>query len=178
MTGYIDRALHVSGLGWFDTAILQQPGEDELPQSSLNALKALRATERVKYLGIGGDDEVMDTYVSTGAFDVLVTPYHVNVDWRVQSSRACGARTGHGHPRLRLFPREPEHAQEGRDHRQAQEGLLRLRRRRNKNPLAGVPEPSPSCTRRRTGRRGHLSGPCHDQPLDLQRHHQPPTPCG
>ncbi len=85
MTGFIDRALHLSSLGWFDTAILQQPGEDELPQSSLNALKALRATERVKFLGIAGEDEVMDAYVSTGAFDVLVTPYHVNVDWRVQS---------------------------------------------------------------------------------------------
>ncbi len=85
MTGCIDRALHVSGLGWIDTAILDQPGEDELPQSSLNALKALRATERVRFLGIAGDDEVMDTYVSTGAFDVLATPYHVNVDWRVQS---------------------------------------------------------------------------------------------
>ncbi len=85
MTGFIDRALHLSGLGWFDTAILQQPGEDELPQTSLNALKALRATERVKFLGIAGEDEVMDTYVSTGAFDVLLTPYHVNVDWRVQS---------------------------------------------------------------------------------------------
>ena len=84
MTGLIDRALNVSGLKWFDTAILQQPAEDELSQPSLNALKALRATERVRFLGIGGDDDVLDTYVSTGAFDVLATPYHVDVDWKVQ----------------------------------------------------------------------------------------------
>lgn len=85
MTGAIDRALQISGLGCFDVAILAEPGEDELAQSSLNALKALRATERVKLLGIAGDGPVMDTYVSTGAFDVLVTSYHVNSPWQVRS---------------------------------------------------------------------------------------------
>ncbi len=85
MTAAIDRALQISGLGWFDTALLQEPGEDELAQSSLNALKALRATERVKLLGIAGDGPVMDTYVSTGAFDLLVTSYHVNSPWQVRS---------------------------------------------------------------------------------------------
>jgi aryl-alcohol dehydrogenase-like predicted oxidoreductase len=85
MTGAIDRALHVSGLGWFDLAILDQPGESELPQTSLNALKALRATERVRLLGIAGDGPVMDVYVSTGAFDVLATPYQVNSPWQIRS---------------------------------------------------------------------------------------------
>ncbi len=85
MTGSIDRALHISGLGWFDTAVLDQPADDELPQSSLQALKALRATQRVRFLGVYGGDQVMDAYVSTGAFDVLVTPFHVNIDWRTQS---------------------------------------------------------------------------------------------
>ena len=85
MTGAIDRCLHVSGLGWIDLALLEEPGEDELPQSSLNALKALRATERVRYLGVSGSGEVMDAYVSTGAFDVLGTPFHVNVDWKIRS---------------------------------------------------------------------------------------------
>lgn len=85
MTSAIDRALHVSGLGWIDVALLEQPEQDELPQTSLNALKALRATERVRYLGVSGDGEVMDAYVSTGAFDVLATPYHVDSEWRVRS---------------------------------------------------------------------------------------------
>ena len=85
LTGAIDRCLHVSGLGWFDLALLEEPGEHELAQESLSALKALRATERVRYLGVAGDGEVMDAYVSTGAFDVLATPFHVNVDWRVRS---------------------------------------------------------------------------------------------
>jgi len=85
MTGAIDRALHVSGLGWIDLALLEEPAEDELPQASLNALKALRSTGRVRLLGVAGDGEVMDAYVSTGAFDVLATPYHVNSDWRVRN---------------------------------------------------------------------------------------------
>ena len=85
MTGAIDKALQISGLGWIDVAILDEPGEDELAQSSLNALKALRTTERIKLLGIAGDSEVMDTYVSTGAFDLLVTGFHVNSPWQVRS---------------------------------------------------------------------------------------------
>ena len=85
ITSAIDRTLHASGLGYFDLAILDEPGDHELPQSTLNALKALRATERVRLLGISGDGEVMDAYVSTGAFDVLATPFHVNASWQVRS---------------------------------------------------------------------------------------------
>lgn len=83
MTGAIDRALHISGLGWFDFALLDEPGEHELPQSSLNALKAMRATERVRLLGVAGGGEVMDAYVSTGAFDVLASPLDVNSPWPI-----------------------------------------------------------------------------------------------
>jgi aryl-alcohol dehydrogenase-like predicted oxidoreductase len=85
MTAAIDRALHFSGLGWIDVAVLHEPGEHELPQSSLNALKALRATGRVKLLGVAGGGEVMDTYVSTGAFDVLMTPFDINADWKLRN---------------------------------------------------------------------------------------------
>ena len=35
----------------------------------------------------------MDTYVSTGAFDVLATPFHVNASWQVRS-RLRAAREG------------------------------------------------------------------------------------
>lgn len=85
LTGSIDRALHASGLGWFDVAVLDGPADDELPQASLIALKALRKAGHVKLLGVSGDSPVMDVYVSTGAFDVLYTPFHVNVEWRIRS---------------------------------------------------------------------------------------------
>lgn len=91
MTAAIDKVLNISELGFLDTILLAEPGEDELPQSSLNALKALRATQRVHFLGIDGEGEVMDAYVSTGAFDVLSTPYHVNSHWKVRT-RLLAAR--------------------------------------------------------------------------------------
>ncbi|HZV84827.1 MAG TPA: aldo/keto reductase [Brevundimonas sp.] len=85
ITASIDRALHASDLGCFDMALLDEPVDHELPQSTLNALKALRATERVRLLGVSGDGDVMDAYVSTGAFDVLATPFHVNASWQIRS---------------------------------------------------------------------------------------------
>ncbi len=85
LTHAIDRVLHVSGLGWIDISLLDQPGENELPQVSLQALKAQRSAGRTRMLGVAGDGEVMDAYVSTGAFDVLATPYHVNASWQVRS---------------------------------------------------------------------------------------------
>ena len=84
MTGAIDRALHYSGLGWIDLAALEEPAQDELPRSSLDALKAMRATGRVKLLGVAGEGDVMDAYVSTGAFDALITPFDLNSGWSVR----------------------------------------------------------------------------------------------
>lgn len=85
ITAAIDKTLHASGLGYFDLALLDEPADHELPQSTLNALKALRATERVRLLGISGEGAVMDAYVSTGAFDVLASPLHVNSSWQVRA---------------------------------------------------------------------------------------------
>lgn len=81
----IEKGLHASGLGWFDMAVLERPAENELPQTSLTTLKALRKAEHVRMLGVSGNEAVTDVYVSTGAFDVLFTPFHANVEWRVRS---------------------------------------------------------------------------------------------
>lgn len=81
----IEQGLHDSGLGWFDMAVLDRPAERELPQTALTTLKALRQAEHVRRLGVSGDEAVTDLYVSTGAFDVLFTPFHVNVEWRVRA---------------------------------------------------------------------------------------------
>lgn len=85
LSGAIDRALHASGLGWFDVVVLDEPADDELPQASLIVLKAQRKAGHVRLLGVSGDAPVMDVYVSTGAFDVLYTPFHANVEWRIRS---------------------------------------------------------------------------------------------
>lgn len=85
MTAAIDQTLSVSGLDWLDIAMLDEPGADELSQTALNALKAQRSSGRVRLLGVSGGSEVMDTYVSTNAFDVMATPYHVNSPWQVKA---------------------------------------------------------------------------------------------
>lgn len=85
LSSAIDQALHASGLGWFDVAVLDEPADDELPQASLIVLKAQRKAGHVRLLGVSGDSPVMDVYVSTGAFDVLYTPFHANVEWRIRS---------------------------------------------------------------------------------------------
>ena len=91
MTAAIDRVLHFSGLGWIDMAVLHEPGETELAQASLAALKALRKTGLIRLLGIAGGGPVMDAYVSTGAFDALLTPFDINAGWpirnRIRSAR-------------------------------------------------------------------------------------------
>ncbi len=124
MTGAIDRCLHVSGLGWIDVALLEEPGEDELPQSSLNALKALRATERVRYLGVSGSGEVMDAYVSTGAFDVLGTPFHVNVDWRIRSRLRAAREQDMAILAYDYFPRELDTPKKAATLHQPKKGLF------------------------------------------------------
>lgn len=85
LTRTVEEGLHTSGLGWFDVAVLDDPAEDELPFSSLTTLKALRSSSQVRMLGIKGEAPVMNTYLSTGAFDALYTPFSVNSDWTVRA---------------------------------------------------------------------------------------------
>lgn len=85
LTRTVEMSLHNSGLGWFDVAVLDQPAEHELPLSSLNALKVLRNNNQVRFLGIRGHDPVMDAYVSTGAFNVLYTPFSIQAEWLIRA---------------------------------------------------------------------------------------------
>lgn len=137
MTGAIDRCLHISGLGWIDVALLEEPGEDELPQSSLNALKALRATGRVRYLGVSGSGDVMDTYVSTGAFDVLGTPFHVNVDWKIRSRIRAAREQDMAILAYDYFPAELDTEKKAATLHQPKKGLFGFGGPKTKaNPLA------------------------------------------
>lgn len=91
LTGAIDTALHASGLGHVDMVLLDEPGVDELPRPSLEALKAQRSTGRVNLLGVSGDNDAMDFYVSSNAFDVLMTPYHLQSGWKERNRLKAAA---------------------------------------------------------------------------------------
>lgn len=82
LTQTIEQTLRASGLGHLDLTVLDDPGEEELPQRSLAALKSLRSAGRINLLGVAGIDDAMDAYLSTGAFDVLATPYGVMSGWK------------------------------------------------------------------------------------------------
>ena len=85
VTAAVDQLLASSGLDHLDMVLLDEPGEDELSHATLSALKALRATGRIQMLGIAGGEEVMDAYVSTNAFDVLMTPFNVHASWSTRN---------------------------------------------------------------------------------------------
>ena len=85
VTGSIDQVLAASRLGHVDLVLLDGPAVDELPQQTLNALKAMRSAGTVRMLGVAGDEDVMDAYVSTNAFDALVTPFNVNASWATRN---------------------------------------------------------------------------------------------
>lgn len=82
LTYAIDHALNVSGLGHVDMVVLNDPGSEELPRVSLDALKALRSVGRVSLIGVAGENDAMDAYVTSNAFDVLMTPYHLRCGWK------------------------------------------------------------------------------------------------
>ncbi|WP_122465814.1 MULTISPECIES: aldo/keto reductase [Brevundimonas] len=85
LTRSIEEVLHVSGLGWIDVGVLDAPSEEELPQAALTTLKQMRSAQRLKQLGVAGCDDAMDAYISTGAFDLVAMPYHVNSPWQTKS---------------------------------------------------------------------------------------------
>ncbi|WP_409019363.1 aldo/keto reductase [Brevundimonas vesicularis] len=88
----LEASLHTSKLGWIDVAVLDEPAENELPLSSLQALKAMRSSGQVRLLGIRGDSAIMDTYLSTGAFDALFTPFSIEADWQIRSRLRAAQR--------------------------------------------------------------------------------------
>jgi len=78
----------VSGLGYVDTIILDDPDSAELPAA---AMKTIRQDERIRSLGVRGQSDVMDIYIGSSLFDVLHTPCHILLDAK-QRSRLREAR--------------------------------------------------------------------------------------
>jgi aryl-alcohol dehydrogenase-like predicted oxidoreductase len=104
LTATVDQVLNASQLGHIDLVVLDDPGMDELPRASLDALKALRASGRVSLLGVSGSNEAMDAYVSTNAFDVLVTPYHLRSGWKERNRLKAAVTLDMGVVAYDFFP--------------------------------------------------------------------------
>jgi aryl-alcohol dehydrogenase-like predicted oxidoreductase len=106
LTGTIDHAVNASGLGHIDLAVLDDPSTEELSHTALGALKTQRATGRVSLLGVSGDNDAMDAYISSNAFDVLATPYHLRSDWKVRNRLKSSLERDMGALAYGYFPEE------------------------------------------------------------------------
>jgi aryl-alcohol dehydrogenase-like predicted oxidoreductase len=71
-----------TGLDYIDAAILDDPSTSELPPAGLEAMKRIKEAGQIRMLGVSGNDEATDAYISTGEFDVLVTPFHLLSGWK------------------------------------------------------------------------------------------------
>jgi aryl-alcohol dehydrogenase-like predicted oxidoreductase len=106
LTGAVDHALNASRFEHLDFVVLDEPGTEELQRDSLEALKALRASGRASLLGVAGDNDAMDAYISTNAFDVLVAPYHLRSGWKERNRLKAGVDRDMGILAYGWFPDE------------------------------------------------------------------------
>lgn len=106
LTAAIDHAIGTSGLDHIDFTVLDAPGIDELQRDALEALKAARASGRIGMLGVAGDNDAMDAYISTNAFDVLVAPYHLRSGWKERNRLKAGVDRDMGILAYGWYPEE------------------------------------------------------------------------
>lgn len=78
----LESFLSRTGLDYVDAVILDDPQGDELSPQALDGLKAMREAGRSRMLGVAGEDAAIDAYISTGAFDLLCTPFSLISGWR------------------------------------------------------------------------------------------------
>ena len=53
-----------------------------LKQEAANEAKEARAAGKVRMLGVAGEDDAIDAYIASGAFDLLVTPFNLASGWK------------------------------------------------------------------------------------------------
>jgi aryl-alcohol dehydrogenase-like predicted oxidoreductase len=78
----VEEILARTGFTYLDAIILDDPLSEELSPYALGRLKDFRATGRVRRLGVAGEGDAMDAYITTGAFDILCTPYSLVSGWK------------------------------------------------------------------------------------------------
>ena len=69
-------------LGYIDAAILDDPHSDEFSPPALDMLRRLKDMGSLHLLGVTGRDDAMDAYISSGAFDLVATPFSLMSGWK------------------------------------------------------------------------------------------------
>ncbi len=78
----VETVLARTGFPYLDAVILDDPLAAELSLYALDRLKDFRASGAVRRLGVAGEDEAMDAYISSGAFDIVCTPFSLISGWK------------------------------------------------------------------------------------------------
>jgi aryl-alcohol dehydrogenase-like predicted oxidoreductase len=71
-----------TGLTYLDATILDDPAANELSPRALDMLRRLKDMGRIRLLGVTGRDDAMDSYISSGAFDLIATPFSLISGWK------------------------------------------------------------------------------------------------
>lgn len=121
----LDQALARSGLDRFDAVVLDGPGPGDLSREALDVLHQARASRRIDMVGLASEGRTADSYLASGGFDLLVTPFNLRSGWpernRIKSAVQNGMTViGCGYDAAAAPPGEGE----GEEHRP--KGLGRL----------------------------------------------------
>lgn len=100
----VDRFLSATGLEALDLAILN--GDSDLHNEGIWALEDLRATSRVKRLGIIAESDEAAQHLHNGAFDVLIAPFHLLSGWRERLRVRTAADKGMSVMAIEPYPRD------------------------------------------------------------------------
>jgi len=82
MRHLIDSVISRTDIDYLDAIILDDPHSEELSPYALETLTGIRQSGRARMLGVGGEDDAIDAYISTGAFDLLRTPFSLTSGWK------------------------------------------------------------------------------------------------
>lgn len=78
----VQSALARTGLEYLDLALLDDPGEHDLPATTLQALKDMKTAGQVRLIGVAGENPAIEAYISTRQFDVVGLPFSIASGWR------------------------------------------------------------------------------------------------
>ena len=85
VTRTVEAMLARTGFDYIDAVLLDDPADDALPPDTLATLKALKAADRTRMIGVCGEDSAVDAYISTNAFDILSVPYSLASGWTTRN---------------------------------------------------------------------------------------------
>ncbi|HUO21142.1 MAG TPA: aldo/keto reductase [Caulobacteraceae bacterium] len=75
LEGLAKAVIARTGLAYLDLVQLDDPGPQDLRPEGLKMLRQLKTQGLVQNIGVAGQGESMDAYISTGAFEVLTLPF-------------------------------------------------------------------------------------------------------